>query len=205
MFIEGIQPSIVVFIDKANQDLNDFAHALDVPTSIYRVKKFIVNGAAEYYSPDISEPVISATPNEPSTKGAQDFDVVEQLGGGVPLLGPRGTNCYRLTNDTVIHVKRSKYHEKNDYYWYGLNPKTLAQVKALGATSIVFVMGEWGFVNVPVAIVEGFLTHANTSKNPDGSIRHYHLQISAEPEPAFFSSADKPIQQLAEFAHPFAS
>lgn len=187
------------------QDLNDFAHALDLPTRIYRVKKFIVNGRADYYSPDQSAPVISAAPNESATKGAQDFDVVEQLGGGTPILGERGTKCYKLTDGTVIHVKRSKYHEKNDYYWYGLNPRTLAQIKTLGATHIAFVLGEWGFVNVPVSLVEGHLPHTRSSLNPDGSIRHYHLLISPEPDPALHWSADAPRVQLSEYSQPFSS
>ena len=40
LFVEGVQPNIVIFIDETNQDLSDFAHALATPVQVYRVNKF---------------------------------------------------------------------------------------------------------------------------------------------------------------------
>src|SRR5262249_21525964 len=50
LFIESTTPTILILIDDTNPDLTDFAHALDSPTQIYRVRKLLVNGAVEYYS-----------------------------------------------------------------------------------------------------------------------------------------------------------
>ena len=42
LFIEGVLPTVVVIINDTNQDLTDFAHALDAPTQVFRVRKFLV-------------------------------------------------------------------------------------------------------------------------------------------------------------------
>ena len=40
--------NLIKSIDETDQDLLDFCDALDIPTQLYRVKKFIVNGRPEY-------------------------------------------------------------------------------------------------------------------------------------------------------------
>ena len=107
LFLEGVAPSLAVFIDETNQDLNDFCNALDAPTEIYRIRKLMVNGAAEYYSPDHNAPAIVTLPDETSSTGSTVFDVVEQLGGG-ELINSR-LKCYRLNDDRVVKVQYSKF------------------------------------------------------------------------------------------------
>jgi hypothetical protein len=197
LFIEGVQPQIVVFIDDTNQDLTDFAQALDIPSKIFRIRKFIVNGRAEYYSPDRSAPVLETIPEPKAGLGSQDIDVVEQMGDGLLISGQGRFKCYKLTDGRIIHIKRSKFHEKNTYYWYGINPSSLDQAYQLDVTDFVFVMGTWGFVVVPIGVVDSFCKTTKVSRNADGSVRHYHVLISQEPDPEFFFSSDVPRVNLS--------
>lgn len=203
LFVEAIQPSIVIFIDDANQDLTDFAHALDIPTKIFRIRKFLVDGRAEYYSPDRSAPILETLPESKASEGNQDVDVIEQLGGGVLVSGQGRFKCYRLDDGRVVHIKRSKFHEKNSYYWYGINSNSLEQAYEMGVTDFIFVMGIWGFVVVPIDVVKQFCQSTKVSRNSDGSIRHYHVLISQEPEPELFFSSDVPRIDLSAGAHQF--
>ncbi len=203
LFVEGVQPHVVIFIDDTNQDLNDFAHALEIPTVIYRVKKFLVHGQAEYYSPDKASPFITTDPTLKIPPGAQEFDVIKQLGGGTLVTGGGRVKCYKLEDGRVINIRRSKFYEKYNYYWYGLNPRSLDQGKDMGMTHLVFVMGEWGFVVVPIETVLKFCKNTSISKNPDGSLRHYHVLISPEPEPQMYWSNEAPKFNVTEYAQAF--
>jgi hypothetical protein len=203
LFVESVQPNVAIFIDETNQDLNDFAHALDIPTKIFRIKKLIVNGSPEYYSPDEAIPVITTSPEDKIIPGTHDFDVVEQLGGGTVVAGEGRTKCYDLGDGRVVHVKRSKFHEKNNYYWYGINHNSLEHVQNLGATHFVFVLGEWGFATVPIETVVEYCHHAKVSKNLDGTVRHYHVLISPEPEPELYWSQDTSRHDLTSFCQTF--
>ena len=201
LFVEGNEPSLVIFIDDTNRDLNDMAQALDISTKIFRIKKFIVNGIPEYHCPDRNEPTVET---EPSEKGnAEEYDVIELLGGGKVESTSGRFKCYRLENNDVVYIKKSKYHEKNNYYWYGVSPQNLENIEAYGIGYVVFVMGEFGFAKVPVDIVRQYLKITNTTKNDDGSIRHYHVIISHGPEPEMFWSNDRPKFSLSEYFQPF--
>ena len=77
VFIEGVQPTLVVFIDETNRDLEDMMQALDIPTKVFRVKKFLVNHTPEYYSPDSNEQTLET---EPVEKGqTEEYDIIELL------------------------------------------------------------------------------------------------------------------------------
>jgi hypothetical protein len=80
LFVEGIRPQFVVFIDTINKDLQDMAAALDAPTLVFRVQKFLVDGRPEYHSPDRNLPTIATEPEEAPGGGATEYDVVEILG-----------------------------------------------------------------------------------------------------------------------------
>ncbi|MFT3743780.1 MAG: hypothetical protein QM785_05740 [Pyrinomonadaceae bacterium] len=180
LFIEGVQPSIAVFIDDTNQDLTDFCNALDVPTEIYRVKKFLVNGRSEYYSPDKSEPAIATLPSEAARPSSTAYDAIERLGGG-EVVNSR-LNVYKLADGRVVKLQYSKFHESHQTYWFGISPRPYQTAKELGVSEIVFVLGEEGFVVVPTYKVDAYLESAYQTKNPDGSIRHYHMYISPAPD-----------------------
>jgi hypothetical protein len=85
LFIEGVAPSLAILIDDHNQDLLDLCDSLDIATEIYRVKKFIVNGQAEYYSPDRNLPAVTFDSSADRQEGSTTYDAIEQLGGGEVL------------------------------------------------------------------------------------------------------------------------
>jgi hypothetical protein len=203
LFIEGVQPQIVIFIDDTNQDLIDFAHGLATSVRVYRVKKLLIDGKAEYYSPDRAAPAVATTPETAAPSGSQAYTVIEQLGGGRPITGHGTFVCYELADGRVVHVKYSKFHAKQNYYWYGINPNTLKQAEELNVTHLAFILGDWGFALLPIAIVKAFCEHSATTLNPDGTIRHYHALISPPPEPVMYWSNDVPSYNLAEYCQPF--
>jgi hypothetical protein len=206
LFVEGVQPNILIFIDDTNQDLSDFAHALQMPTEIYRVRKFQVNGQLEYYSPDQAAPVLRTEPEEQRIADRQDYDVIEQLGGGSLLAGVGGAKfrVFQLNDGRIVNIKRSKFHAQDNYYWYGMSPNSLERSMDVGVTHYVFIMGAWEFVAVPIETVQNFCAHTKASKNSDGSIRHFHLLISPEPTPTLYWSNEMPKFDLKEYAEAFA-
>lgn len=199
LFIEGVKPTIVIIIDDTNQDLNDFAHALDAPTQVFRVRKFIVNGQAEYYSPDRNTPALQTVPDDQQGGDVQVYDVIEYLGGGIAVSDLGRLKAYQLTDGRVINVKKSKYHERSNYYWYGINPSSMERMLQVGVTHIVFLMGDYGFATVPIGMVQEYLETAGVTKNADGSIRHYHVLITNEPSPSMYTSSDTPRLSLGEY------
>jgi hypothetical protein len=181
LFVESVPPSLAVFIDDTNKDLNDFCDALDVPTEIYRVKKFIVNGmATEYYSPDKSVPIKVTAPAETAGASSTIFDAIERLGGGDVV--NRRLNVYKLSDGRIAKVQYSKFHEQHQTYWFGISPRPYESAKELGCSILVFVLGEEGFVVVSTSDVDRYLESAYQSKNPDGTIRHFHMYISPAPD-----------------------
>lgn len=199
LFIEGTDPQVVIFIDDTNQDLYDMAHALSAQIKIFRVKKFIVNGNIEYHSPDQNVPVLVT--ERPVEQGVpiSEFNVIETMGGGDLDRTTARFKCYRMSDGTVIHIKRSKYHARHDYYWYGITPTALDNCASNGITHIVFVMGGEGFVSIPLKIVNEFVVNTRTSDNEDGSVRHYHCLITPGPDPELYYSQEIPRFDLAEF------
>jgi hypothetical protein len=180
LFLEGVTPSLAIFIDETDQDLLEFCDALDIPTEIYRVKKFIVNGQAEYYSPDRNQPAITFDSAASRQKGSSVYDVIDKLGGGEVVSSKN--QCYRLHDGRVVKVQYSKFYDRHQVYWYGIDPSSYQQAKALGCTHFVFIMGEEGFLVLPFSTVESYIQSASVTSNPDGSVRHYHVHISPPPD-----------------------
>lgn len=203
LFVEGVQPELAIFIDSTNQDLHDMAQALDVPVRIFRIQKFIVNGQAEYHSPDRHVPTISTEPDDADQSGATDLDILEHLGGGKLETSVRQFRCYRLRDETIINIKRSKYHDKNDYYWYGMGASAWGYMKEYSVTHVVFVMGSEGFAKVPIATVEQFMSVTRVSTNEDGSVRHHHCLISPGPAPELYWSNQVERFDLSDCYFPF--
>jgi hypothetical protein len=180
LFLEGVSPALAILIDDTNQDLLDFCDALDIPTEIYRVRKFIVNGQPEYYSPDKNQPAATFDSAADRQEGSTAFNAIDQLGGGEVVSGKN--KCYRLADGRVVKIQYSKLHEKPNLYWYGINPSSYNHAKALGCTHFIFIMGVDGFVVLPLADVDKYLQTAYDTKNPDGTVRHFHVQITAPPD-----------------------
>ncbi|MFH1300940.1 MAG: hypothetical protein ABIK07_07735 [Planctomycetota bacterium] len=180
LFLEGVDPSLAIFIDDTNQDLTDFCNALDTPTEVYRIRKLFVNDQVEYYSPDKSQPAIVTDPEPSRSEGSTNYDVIEELGGG-EVINSRN-KCFKLHDGRIVKVQFSKLHNRHQAYWYGIRPSTYEQAKDLGCNHFVFVMGDEGFVVVPLKTIDEYLETTYISKNPDGTIRHYHIHISPPPD-----------------------
>jgi hypothetical protein len=195
LFIEGVTPALAIFIDDTNQDLIDFCDALDTPAEIYRVKKFIVNGRAEYYSPDRNQPIIATEPDGQGA-GSSAFDVIIQLGGGEVVSSKN--RCYRLHDGRTVKVQYSKLHETHQAFWYGINPSSYNHVKELGCTHFIFILGSEGFVTLPLSTIDEYVSTAYVTNNPDGSIRHYHVHISPPPDVVLKGYANTPDVDVSD-------
>lgn len=148
-------------------------------------------------------PALQTTPDDQQGAAVQAYDVVELLGGGSAVSNLSRLTIYQLADGRLINVKKSKYHERSDDYWYGINPSSMDRMQQGGVTHIVFVMGDYGFATVPIAKVQEYLQTAGVTKNADGSIRHYHVLISNEQNPAMYTSSDTPRVPLGEFFRAF--
>ncbi len=199
LFIESVNPQVVIFIDDTNQDLKDMAQALAAKTRIFRIQKFVVNGHPEYHSPDRNTPIIETEPVEESDVCDTDFDLIEHLGGGQVESSAGRFKCYKLSDNSVIYIKRSKFHQSKNYYWYGISSASLGYIEQYAVTHLIFVMGSEGFAKVPINIVQDFIQNAKVSRNPDGTIRHYHCLISPSPDPELYWSEEVPRFSLAEY------
>jgi hypothetical protein len=198
LFVEGISPRVTIFIDKTDQDLEDMARALEAETTIFRVQKFIVNGQAEYYSPDGNAPAIETEHAADGEVPASDFDIIELLGGGKLEASEGRFKCYRLTDGSIVNIKKSRlYHEQN--YWYGISSPSLQHIREHKVQCIVFVMGDFGLAKVPVPLIEKYLKDAYTTANPDGTVRHYHVYISHDPNPKLFYSNKQDGFSIADY------
>ncbi|HJZ55561.1 MAG TPA: hypothetical protein VKE74_11405 [Gemmataceae bacterium] len=197
LFLESGPPSLAVLIDETDQDLLDFCNALDITTEIYRIKKFIVNGQAEYYSPDKNQPGVTFESTGERQEGSTVFEVIEQL-GGAEVVSSRN-KCYKLKDGRIAKIQYSKLHEKHQYYWYGINPSSYSQAKSLGCTDFIFVMGDEGFVTLPLPIVDEYTKTAYVTKEADNSVRHYHVYITSPPDVALKGYSNAPDVNVAEY------
>lgn len=198
LFIEGIDPQFLIFIDDTNQDLNDMAQALSAPVRIFRVQKFIVNDQVEYHSPDIDAPVLSTEPLQEPATTLTEYEVVELLGGGEHQVSEGRFKIYQMQDGSIVHIKRSKYYPRHDYYWYGITPSALERSIESGVTHIVYVMGEEGFAKIPIQTVQDFVANTRTSDNKDGTVRYYHCLISSGPQPELYYSQEIPRFDLSD-------
>lgn len=178
------------------------AQALSASVKVFRVRKFLVNDQIEYHSPDKRAPVLTTEASSEKGIPITEYDVVEALGGGELHKGEGRFKFYEMESGEVIHVKRSKFHERNNYYWYGISPTVLERSRESGVTHVVFVMGGEGFVLVPLDVVEEFVEGTRYSSNEDGSVSHYHCLISPAPEPELYYSREVPSFDLSDFFHP---
>ncbi|MDB5308571.1 MAG: hypothetical protein JWO38_2773 [Gemmataceae bacterium] len=122
--------------------------------------------------------------------------VLEHFGGETARVGSGRFKIYKTGGGKVINIKYSKRH--GDYYWYGVHASLWEDMGKASATDVVFIIGQTGFLTVPVAMVKEYLCVAKVSKTSGGAVRHYHVQISAEPKLEFFTggrSARTPLKQ----------
>jgi len=205
LFVESVQPQVVIFIDDTNQDLEDFARALAISTSVYRVSKFNVNGRAEYYSPDVKAPIFRIETEAGIGSDSREMEVIDLLGGGVlvPESSKERCKAYALNDGRVVQIRRAKFHTKNKYYWYGITPSSFMRADSFGTSHLVFVMGDAGFATVPIDLVKQYCERTGTTKYEDGTIRHFHVLISPDDDPLMYWSNDVPKYALSDYWSPF--
>lgn len=202
LMLQGDNPSVTIFIDETNEDLHEMAQALSLPIQIFRVKKIIVNGVKEFYSPDQNVPAIQTDQSDDSSF-INDIDVIDHLGGGELEETKGKVRVYKLADHSLVYIKKSKFHDRHNYYWYGVSPRVLAVCEEKGVSHFVFVMGQEGFVKVPVEQVLSFIETTRFSRTPDGAPAHYHVLISPGPEPEMFYSQGTATVALKDFYYAF--
>jgi hypothetical protein len=74
-----------------------------------------------------------------------------------------------------------------------------------GATHVVFIMGQQGYLMVPIVVVEEYLSQANVTRSSDGRVRHYHVTISVKPNLELFTSGHPRRWVLKEYYTMFES
>jgi hypothetical protein len=197
LFLGGVSPSLALFIDDTNQDLTDCCDALDIDTQIYRIKKFVVNGRPEYYSPDKSQPAATFEKVTDKEAGSTVYEVVEQLGGG-EVLSSR-YQIFRLSDGRVVKIQYSKFHDRHQAFWYGINPSAWQQAIDSGCTHFVFVMGDDGYVELPMAIVHKYVATAHRSESADGNVRHFHVHLSPPPDVVMKGYGNAPDMDVSQY------
>jgi uncharacterized protein with ParB-like and HNH nuclease domain len=110
--------------------------------------------------------------------------VIDHFGGERERLGKGSRFICRVGDGKVINVKYSKRH--TDYYWFGLHASLWEDMRKAAVTHVVFILLPHAFVTVPVAVMKEYIAEAGFSPKSDGSVRHYHVMISADAEPEFF-------------------
>jgi hypothetical protein len=110
--------------------------------------------------------------------------VIDHFGGEKERLGKGNRYIARTGDGKVINVKYSKRH--SDYYWFGLHHSLWEDMGEVGVTHVVFILLPHGFVTVPAATMKEYLAEAGSSPKSDGTVRHYHVLISADARPELF-------------------
>jgi uncharacterized protein with ParB-like and HNH nuclease domain len=110
--------------------------------------------------------------------------VIDHFGGEKERLGKGSRYISRVGDGKVINIKYSKRH--GDYFWFGLHASLWEDMGKAGVTHVIFVLVPHGFVTVPVATMKDYIAEAGVSPKTDGSVRHYHVLISADAKPELF-------------------
>lgn len=202
LFIEGVSPTVLIFIDQTDRDLEDMVRGLNTEARIFRVTKLLVDGKPQYYSPDTKAPAIETEAGDQEDDEVTDYDIVEQLGGGAIQATIRRYKSYRLNDGTIIHIKRSRLYPDENAYWYGISASSIAHMRQTKVTHIVLIMGTLGFVKVPFETMAQYLATAYTSLDADGNTRHYHLNLTHGAEPELYTNKEQQRFPLKAFFHP---
>ena len=203
VLIEGVSPELAIFIDETNQDLADMADALDIEMTIFRVQKVFVEDTPHYFSPDMNAPILQTQPVTTPSQRPSDLDILDLLGGATLQASEHKFKCYRTSDGSVVHIKHSRYYPEYSQYWYGISTASLDRITSMGITHLVFVMDDHGYVKIPVQLVHNFLPHAGVSRQPDGTVRHYHCFISPPPDVRLYNTLDGPSVPLQDYFTPF--
>ena len=124
--------------------------------------------------------------------------VIEKL--NLTRMGNKGSfRWFKTPEGELIHLKFSKYHEKNKYFWYGITTASLKFSEEYGITKFCFIQGDEGFIIIDIEEVKEYTKGAKTSYDyTSGGIRHYHVFARVFPEPALFHNAGRGSFPMAD-------
>ena len=109
---------------------------------------------------------------------------------------------YIYENEDKIRLIYSKDYE-NRPFWYGITSVALKHFENENLTHVVFILGTEGIVKVPIDVVKKYLNTAGVSKNPDGSVKHWHVLISSGKEHIMFTNSNTPEYDLDSYFYSF--
>jgi hypothetical protein len=199
LFIESIPPKLLIFIDDTNSDLDQMIKVLSIETETYRIKKLRVHDKIEYYSPDQKQPLrINEAPEDDAVKG---YNVLQSLEAEIAF-SQKGLKCFNLPNGEKTMIKTSKYYELEKIYWYAVTPSSIEFMKKNEVQYYIFVLGEQGFIKVPLQLLEQYLEKASTTDNPDGSIKHFNIKVTPPPSPSLSCKSAKNAIPVENYYQP---
>jgi uncharacterized protein with ParB-like and HNH nuclease domain len=112
---------------------------------------------------------------------------IEQMGGEAESVGRGRFKHHRLKDGRLVNIKHSKKHgHPKGYYWFGIHHSLWEDMNKAGVTHLVLILAGHGFLTVPLPVVREYVANARVSKTTGGTVRHYHVHISTEPDLEFF-------------------
>lgn len=177
--IENQTPDIAIFIDDINEDLTDMIEALNATVKVFKIQKYCVNGTVEYLAPEGNKAVIETTIEDVNDRKGNIVEALEVLGGGESESNDSYPKLYRLNDNSLVSFRYSKKYENGSYFWYGITPSTMEKYRDNKIDFLVFMTGNDGILKLPFNILEQYISQTNTTNNPDGSIKHYHILVKA--------------------------
>ncbi len=125
------------------------------------------------------------------------------LGGGQLSTKIGSIRFYSLNNGHKISIKYSKYYENTEPpFWYGITPSTLEKYREQKITHLSFITGSEGLVEVPFEIFEKYVNEANTTLNPDGTVKHYHVFIKNKPSHMLYTNQTTEVWDVEKYFFP---
>jgi uncharacterized protein with ParB-like and HNH nuclease domain len=110
--------------------------------------------------------------------------VIDHFGGEKERLGKGSRYIARVGDGKVINIKYSKRH--SEYFWFGQHASLWEDMGKARATHVVFILMPDAFVTVPISVMREYIAEAGFSPKSDGTVRHYHVLISADAKPELF-------------------
>ena len=196
--IESQTPDIAIFIDEVNEDLEDMIEALNATVKVFKIQKYNVNGSIEYLAPEGNKTVMETTIEEVNDTRGNQFEALEIMGGGTFINNIGHVKFYRLNDDSLVSVKYSKKYDAEPHFWYGITPNAMEKYRNNKIDFLAFVMGSDGILKLPFNILEQYISQANTSHNPDGSIKHYHVFIKTNKKVYLYTNQEKETWDVTE-------
>lgn len=131
-------------------------------------------------------------------KNGNQAEALDLLGGGKIVKNIGKTKVYELGNGDKILMKYSKYYETAREYWYGITPSAFEKYKKEKISHLAFIIGTEGVIKLPFDILEKYISVANTTLKPDGSIKHYHVFIKSGLPHILYASKNKEKWDIEE-------